>query len=53
MHSEANLSQTAKKREKKNIIIFLVPIRDMVERDAVAKLHGIFSMYIDVLVIQS
>ena len=53
MHSEANLSQTAQKREKKNIIIFLVPIRDMVKRDAVTKLHGIISMYINVIVIQS
>ena len=52
-HSEANLSQTAKKREKKNIITFLVPIRDMVKRDAVTKLHGIISMYINVIVIQS
>ena len=53
LHSEANLSQTAKKREKKNIIIFLVPIRNMVKRDAVTKLHGIISMYINVIVIQS
>ena len=53
LHGEANLSQTAQKREKKNVIIFLVPIRDMVERDAVTKLHGIISMYINVTAIQS
>ena len=53
MHSEANLSQTAKKREKKDIIIFLVPIRDMIKRDAFTKLHGNISMYINVIVIQS
>ena len=53
MHGEANLSQTAQKREKKNVIIFLVPIRDMVERDAVTKMHGIISMYINVTAIQS
>ena len=52
-HGEANLSQTAQKREKNNAIIFLVPIRDMVERDAVTKLHGIISMYINVTAIQS
>ena len=53
MHGEANLSQTAQKREKNNVIIFLVPIRDMVERDAVTKMHGIISMYINVTAIQS
>ena len=53
VHGEANLSQTAQKREKNNVIIFLVPIRDMVERDAVTKLHGIISMYINVTAIQS
>ena len=52
-HGEANLSQTAQKREKNNVIIFLVPIRDMVERDAVTKLHGIISMFINVTAIQS
>ena len=52
-HGEANLSQTAQKREKNNVIIFLVPIRDMVERDAVTKLHGIISMYINVTAIRS
>ena len=53
VHSEANLSQTAQKREKKNIIILLVHIRDMVERDAVTKLHGVISMYIIFIIIQS
>ena len=42
-----------KKGRKKNVIIFLVPIRDMVERDAVTKFHGIILMYINVIAIQS
>ena len=53
VHTEANLSQTAQKREEKNIIIFLVPIRDMAKRDAVTKLYGIISMYINVIAMQS
>ena len=53
VHGEANFSQTAQKREKNNVIIFLVPNRDMVKRDAVTKLHGIISMYINVTAIQS